>query len=168
MVFGGILLWLEVYCDWVCSGIILYGVLLMDEFYVSYFELKLVMVLKFSLIVVCEYKVGEFVGYGGIWVSECDICLGVVVIGYGDGYLCSVFLGILMWLNGCEVGIVGWVLMDMIFVDFGLNVIDKVGDEVLLWGVELLVEKIVVCIGISVYELIIKLIFCVVMEYLGE
>lgn len=88
VVFGGILLWLQFYFDWVCLGIILYGVLLLEyKFWGLDFGFQLVMFLIFSLIVVCDYKVGELVGYGGIWVSECDMCLGVVVMGYGDGYL---------------------------------------------------------------------------------
>lgn len=123
------------------------------------------MLLIFSLIVVCEYKVGEFVGYGGIWVSECDICFGVVVMGYGDGYLCVVLFGMLVLVNGCEVLIVGCVVMDMICVDLGLQVQDKVGDLVILWGEGLFVECIVEMMKVSVYEFIMCLILRVVMKY---
>ena len=107
-------------------------------------------------------------GYGGTWVSERDTRLGVVAIGYGDGYPRSAPSGTPMWLNGREVGIVGRVSMDMISVDLGPNAKDKVGDEVLLWGAELPVEKIAACTGISAYELITKLSSRVAMEYLGE
>lgn len=78
------------------------------------------MLLIFSLIVVREYKVGEFVGYGGIWVSERDIRFGVVAMGYGDGYSRVASFGTLVLVNGREVSIVGRVAMDMICVDLGL------------------------------------------------
>ena len=44
------------------------------------------MTLKTSLIAVRKHKAGEPVGYGGTWVSEKDTYLGVIAIGYGDGY----------------------------------------------------------------------------------
>lgn len=44
------------------------------------------MSLTSSLIAVREHKAGEPVGYGGTWVSERDTRLGVVAMGYGDGY----------------------------------------------------------------------------------
>ena len=56
----------------------------------------------------------------------------------------------------------------MISVDLGPNSSDKVGDEVLLWGADLPVEKIAAYTGISAYELITKLTSRVAMEYLGE
>ncbi|VTR19596.1 Alanine racemase, biosynthetic [Serratia fonticola] len=62
-----------------------------------------------------------------------------------------------VWLNGREVPIVGRVSMDMISVDLGPNASDKVGDEVVLWGNELPVERVAAFSGISAYELITKL-----------
>lgn len=44
------------------------------------------MSLTSSLIAVRDHKAGEPVGYGGTWVSERDTRLGVVAMGYGDGY----------------------------------------------------------------------------------
>ncbi len=43
-------------------------------------------VTNLNLIAVREHKAGEPVGYGGTWVSERDTRLGVVAMGYGDGY----------------------------------------------------------------------------------
>ncbi|WP_145513928.1 alanine racemase [Yersinia massiliensis] len=165
---GGILLWPEAHRDWVRPGIILYGVSPLDQPHASHFGLQPAMALKSSLIAVREHKAGEPVGYGGAWVSERDTRLGVVAIGYGDGYPRSAPSGTPMWINGREVGIAGRVSMDMISVDLGPDANDKVGDEVLLWGVELPVEKIAACTGISAYELITKLTSRVTMEYLGE
>ncbi|AHG19842.1 alanine racemase [Chania multitudinisentens RB-25] len=165
---GGILLWPQAHRDWVRPGIILYGVSPMDNPRAGYFGLQPAMTLKSSLIAVREHKAGEPVGYGGIWVSERDTRLGVVAMGYGDGYPRSAPSGTPIWVNGREVPIVGRVSMDMISVDLGPNATDKVGDEVVLWGNELPVERVAACSGISAYELITKLTQRVEMEYIGE
>lgn len=101
-------------------------------------------------------------------VSERDTRLGVIAIGYGDGYPRSAPSGTPVWLNGREVSIVGRVSMDMISIDLGPESTDKVGDEALMWGAELPVERVAACTGISAYELITNLTSRVAMEYLGE
>ncbi|PVD45669.1 alanine racemase [Serratia liquefaciens] len=165
---GGTLLWPDAHNDWVRPGIILYGVSPMEDANGSQFDLQPAMKLKSNLIAVREHKAGESVGYGGTWVSEGDTRLGVVAMGYGDGYPRSAPSGTPVWLNGREVPIVGRVSMDMMSVDLGPNATDKVGDEVVLWGQELPVERIADCTGISAYELITKLTQRVAMEYIGE
>ncbi len=85
------------------------------------------MTLKSSLIAVREHKAGEAVGYGGTWVSPRDTRLGVVAMGYGDGYPRSAPTGTPILINGREVPIVGRVSMDMISVDLGPAAADKVG-----------------------------------------
>ncbi|MFP1461671.1 alanine racemase C-terminal domain-containing protein [Escherichia coli] len=101
-----------------------------------------VMSLTSSLIAVREHKAGEPVGYGGTWVSERDTRLGVVAMGYGDGYPRAAPSGTPVLVNGREVPIVGRVAMDM---DRGTRVQraqDKAGDPVILWGEGLPVERI--------------------------
>ncbi|VEI21486.1 Alanine racemase, biosynthetic [Serratia plymuthica] len=165
---GGTLLWPDAHNDWVRPGIILYGVSPMEDSCGSQFDLQPAMTLKSNLIAVRDHKAGESVGYGGTWVSEGDTRLGVVAMGYGDGYPRSAPSGTPVWLNGREVPVVGRVSMDMISVDLGPGATDKVGDEVVLWGKALPVERIAACTGISAYELITKLTQRVAMEYIGE
>ena len=165
---GGILLWPQAHRDWVRPGIILYGVSPMDHSQADRFGLQPAMTLKSSLIAVREHKAGEPVGYGGIWVSERDTRLGVVAIGYGDGYPRSAPSGTPVWVNGREVPLVGRVSMDMISVDLRPDATDNVGDEVVLWGNPLPVEQVAAYSGISAYELITKLTQRVEMEYIGE
>lgn len=165
---GGILLWPQAHYDWVRPGIIMYGVSPLAEPYGESFGLEPAMALTSSLIAVRSHKAGEPVGYGGTWVSERDTRLGVVAIGYGDGYPRSAPSGTPVWINGREVPIVGRVSMDMMSVDLGPDSTDSVGDEVLLWGKPLPVERIAAFTGISAYELITKLTARVVTQYLGE
>ncbi len=161
-------MWPQAHRDWVRPGIILYGVSPLEEQYADRFGLQPAMTLKSSLIAVREHKAGEPVGYGGTWVSERDTRLGVVAMGYGDGYPRSAPSGTPVWVNGREVPIVGRVSMDMISVDLGPGATDKVGDEAVFWGNQLPVERVAAFSGVSAYELITKLTQRVAMEYIGE
>ncbi len=146
----------------------MYGASPMADKTAADFNLLPAMTLKSSLIAVRKHKAGEAVGYGGTWSSEQDTYLGVVAMGYGDGYPRSAPAGTPVFINGREVPLVGRVSMDMITVDLGPTCQDKVGDEVILWGNALPVEKIAAHSGISAYELITKLTSRVAMEYLDE
>ena len=163
---GGILLWPQSHYDWVRPGIILYGVSPLDDRSTGRdFGCQPVMTLTSSLIAVREHKAGEPVGYGGTWISERDTRLGVVAMGYGDGYPRAAPSGTPVLVNGREVPIVGRVAMDMICVDLGPQAQDKAGDAVVLWGEGLPVERIAEITKVSAYELITRLTSRVAMKY---
>ena len=164
---GGILLWPQSHFDWVRPGIILYGVSPLDSPSTGAdFGCQPVMSLTSSLIAVREHKAGEPVGYGGTWVSERDTRLGVVAMGYGDGYPRAAPTGTPVLVNGREVPIVGRVAMDMICVDLGPEAEDKTGDTVIMWGQGLPVERIAEITKVSAYELITRLTSRVAMKYI--
>ena len=56
----------------------------------------------------------------------------------------------------------------MISVDLGPDAGDRVGDDAILWGDALPVERVAAATGISAYELITKLTSRVAMEYPEE
>ncbi|MFM2481044.1 alanine racemase [Celerinatantimonas sp. YJH-8] len=116
-----------------------------------------VMTLRSKLIAVREHQQGEPVGYGAIWHSKSDTKIGVVAMGYGDGYPRTMPSGTPIWINGRTVPLVGRVSMDMLTVDLGAESADKVGDEVVLWGPQNPVEKIAAQVGTIGYELLIQL-----------
>ena len=164
---GGILLWPQSHFDWARPGIILYGVSPLEQKpWGLDFGMQPVMSLTSSLIAVREHKAGEPVGYGGTWVSERDTRLGVVAMGYGDGYPRAAPSGTPVLVNGREVPIVGRVAMDMVCVDLGPNAEDKTGDEVIMWGDGLPVERIAEITKVSAYELITRLTSRVAMKYI--
>lgn len=165
---AGILLWPDAHYDWVRPGIIMYGASPQEGTSAEHFGLQSVMTLKSTLIAVREHAAGQCVGYGATWCSQRDTRLGVVAIGYGDGYPRSAPSGTPVLVNGRKVPIVGRVSMDMITVDLGPNANDKVGDKVILWGKSLPVEEIAAQTGIINYELLTKLTSRVVMEYVDE
>ncbi|NCB57065.1 MAG: alanine racemase [Gammaproteobacteria bacterium] len=162
---AGIMEWHDAHADWIRPGIMLYGAspFLGKTGYDH--GLQPVMTLKTSLIAVRLVKQGEPVGYGAKWVAQQDTKVGVVAIGYGDGYPRMAPSGVPVLVNGRIVPLVGRVSMDMLTVDLGPDAADKVGDDVTLWGEGLPVETVAEAIGTIPYELITKLTPRVIMEY---
>ncbi len=140
--------------DAVRPGISVYGISPMEALNGQDLGLKPVMSMTSSLIAVRDVAKGGKVGYGASWQAKSDTRLGVVAMGYGDGYPRLAPTGTPMLVNGRKVPIVGRVSMDMITVDLGANATDKVGDEVILWGEGLPVEEVARHIGTLGYELV--------------
>lgn len=164
---SGILCWPQSHYDWVRPGIILYGVSPLEDGARASDEGFLpVMSFTSSLIAVREHKAGEPVGYGATWKSERDTRLGVIAMGYGDGYPRCAPPGTPVLINGREVPIAGRVSMDMICVDLGPDAQERVGDHVLMWGDGLPVERIAEITKVSAYELITRLTPRVTMKYI--
>lgn len=163
---SGILFWKDSHLEWIRPGIIMYGISVNNEKCGLEYGLIPVMTLTSSLIAVREHQKGEPVGYGGAWVSERDTKIGVVAIGYGDGYPRDIPCGTPVFINGRRVPIVGKVSMDMLTVDLGQESQDRVGDEVILWGKQLPIEEIAEISGVLSYELITKLTPRVLTEYI--
>lgn len=160
---AGILAWPASHRDVIRPGIALYGVSPFDyteqgKATGQQLGLKPVMTLKSEIITIRKHKKGESVGYGQIWTSDKDTYLGVVAMGYGDGYPRGIESGTTVWVNGRLVPILGRVAMDMILIDLGNECKDQSGDEVIFWGNEALpVEKIAAYSGMSAYELLTRL-----------
>ncbi|WP_202816236.1 alanine racemase [Vibrio bivalvicida] len=162
---AGLLAWPNSQLDWVRPGIIMYGVSPFNDRNAEQMGYQPVMTLKSHLIAVRDVKAGESVGYGGIWTSQRDTKVGVIAIGYGDGYPRTAPNGTPVLVNGRKVPIAGRVSMDMLTVDLGANAEDKVGDEAILWGKALPAEEVAYHIGTIAYELVTKLTSRVDMEY---
>jgi alanine racemase len=134
--------------NWIRPGLMLYGVSPMlisadkrDESE-PLATMTPVMTLQSSLIALRVINAGESVGYGSAWTCKSDTTIGVVAIGYGDGYPRHAANGTPVLINGRRVPIVGRVSMDMITVDLGYSAQNKVGDLAILWGKDLPVEEI--------------------------
>lgn len=155
---AGILGWNQLCPDshgqWLRPGIMLYGVSPFIDSHAEDHKLKPVMTLSSELIAVNHFNKGDAVGYGGHYQCEEDMPIGVVAIGYGDGYPRHVVTGTPVLVNGKAVPVVGRVSMDMITVDLRGCIDARVGDEVILWGEGLPVEEIADCAGTIGYELL--------------
>ena len=131
----------------------MYGISPFDDEDAKSLGLKPVMTLKSRILATHKIKKGDKVGYGAYYVADKDTTIGIVATGYGDGYPRSAPNGTPVLVNGRIVPTAGHVCMDMLFVDLGENANDKVGDEVVLWGDGLPVEKIASLCNTIPYEL---------------
>lgn len=144
----------DAHFDWVRPGIMLYGVSPFAE-PDPLLNLKPVMTVSSHLIAIKEIRQGDSVGYGCSWTAPQDGLIGVVAIGYGDGYPRHAANGTPVLVNNQRCAVVGRVSMDMITVDLsGLKDQAKVGDQVVLWGDGLGVEEIAQHADTIPYELL--------------
>lgn len=139
---AGIIGWQQALTDWVRPGIMLYGISPFPGSNGEQLGLKPVMGLHSRLIAVKPILKGDKVGYGGTWICEKNTLLGVVAIGYGDGFPRYARVGTPVLVNGQRVPLIGRVSMDMITVDLQSQPNARTGDPVCLWGNGLAVEEI--------------------------
>lgn len=154
---AGIFAWPQAHADWVRPGLSLYGASpFADKTGVEY-GLKSVMTLSSRLIAVNHVKKGEKVGYGGTWSAPEDTLVGIVGVGYGDGYPQFAQSGTPILVNGVECHLAGRVSMDMLAVDLQSMPEARVGDPVILWGDGLPVERVARHSGTSAYEILTRM-----------
>lgn len=139
---AGILGWPQSISDWVRPGVMLYGISPFPDSTGQQLGLKPVMELHSRLIAVKRIESGDTVGYGNSWTCEKPTTMGIVGIGYGDGYPRYAKVGTPVLVNGQRVPLIGKVSMDMITIDLGTQVHVQPGDPVTLWGEGLPVEEI--------------------------
>ncbi len=97
-----------------------------------------VMSVKSHLVQIHSLEAGERVSYGGRWVAPEPSWVGVVALGYGDGYPRGLSNRAVMLVRGQEVPVIGSVCMDYTMVDLTGVVTATgslaVGEEVLILG----------------------------------
>jgi alanine racemase len=151
---AGILAWPQTHRDWVRPGIMLYGVSPFIDSIGTAHGLQPVMTLHSHLITVKTIKKGDAVGYGASWTAPKTMQLGVVAIGYGDGYPRHAKAGTPVLVNQKRVSTIGRVSMDMIMLDLSECPQAKVGDPVVLWGEGLPVETVAEHADTIAYDLL--------------
>jgi alanine racemase len=151
---AGVLGWPQSHLDWIRPGIMIYGASPLLGKSAAELGLQPVMTLTSRLIAVSHLRKGERVGYGGEWTCPEDMPVGVVAIGYGDGYPRHAPSGTPVLVNGERVSLIGRVSMDMITVDLRSQSNAKVGDPVVLWGEGLPVDEVAQHAGTIGYELL--------------
>jgi alanine racemase len=162
---AGILAWPDTHRDWVRPGIMLYGVSPFVSSSAAEHDLQPVMTLQSELISVNQQRQGEPIGYGGTYRCPEDMPVGVVAIGYGDGYPRHAPGGTPVLVNGKRVPLIGRVSMDMICVDLRDCPKAGIGDPVVLWGAGLPVEEIASQAETIGYELLCQVTQRVPLDY---
>ncbi|MFW5425790.1 MAG: alanine racemase [Methylophagaceae bacterium] len=156
------------HADWIRPGIMLYGSSPFKTQSASSLNLKPVMKLTSKLIAIQNLKSGNEVGYGGDWVAEHATRVGIVNIGYGDGYSRQLSNAGSVMIQGEIVDVLGRISMDMMAIDLSHVLHAKVGNEVVLWGCEQLpIDDIANKADTISYELLCQISERVIREYHG-
>ena len=97
-------------------------------------ELRPVMAFKTRLMQIKRAPAGSGVGYGHTFVTPCESLIGVLPVGYADGYRRGLQHGGEVIVRGARAPVVGAVSMDLTTIDITDIAGASVGDEVILWG----------------------------------
>lgn len=167
---AGILNLPDTHYQYVRPGIMLYGSSPLVGTTGEELGLSPVMTLKARLMAINEVKAGAAIGYGARHVCKQNTRVGVVGIGYADGYPRSAADGTPVLVHSgnqaLRTGVIGRVSMDMITIDLtGMNQ-TQVGDEVTLWGDGLSADEVARHADTIAYELFCKITQRVHREYL--
>jgi alanine racemase len=97
-------------------------------------ELQPVMTFKTRLMQIKRAPAGSGVGYGHTFVAPRESLIGVLPVGYADGYRRGLQHGGEVIVRGARAPVVGAVSMDLTTIDVTDIAGASVGDEVILWG----------------------------------
>ena len=146
----------EFHFDLVRCGVAIYG---MDPFGVdaAAHELTPAMSLHGYVAEIKAAAAGDSVGYGRTWIATSDTLVGVIPIGYGDGYRRGLGNRSDVLVDGARVSGVGTVSMDNLTVDLGPDsTVDRGAPAVLLGtqgDAEISAEELAERLGTINYEI---------------
>ena len=148
---AAILGWPDAHRDWARPGIMLYGA---DPMPGEGNDLHPVMTLESQVIAVRNIAAGDPVGYGGRFIASRPTRVGLVAIGYADGYPRSAPDGVPVAVDNKLTKLIGRVSMDMITVDLTDLPEAGIGSTVELWGKQVSVNQVAQAAGTIAYELL--------------
>lgn len=153
---AGTLHWPDAHQDWVRPGIMLYGASPFADPSI-HAPLKPVMTLSAQLISVKSLPAGHGVGYGSTFICPEAMPVGIVGIGYGDGYPRHAPNGTPVMIDGVCCPLIGRVSMDMLAVDLRALPQARIGQRAVLWGQNPSATEIAARCGTISYELFCQL-----------
>lgn len=151
---AAIIAWPDSRADWVRPGIMNYGVSPFPGDVEAAQTLRPAMTLVSEIIAIREIPAGDSVGYGARWTADRRSVIATVAVGYADGYPRHAPNGTPVYVGGKIMPLVGTVSMDMITVDVTDHPGVAIGDQVELWGSNVLVSEVAECAGTISYELL--------------
>lgn len=135
-------------------GLMLYGATPFPAAHPQADLLRPVMTLESKLIAIRDLAAGEPVGYGARYITPMPMRVGVVAMGYADGYPQFAPDGTPVSIDGRPGRLAGRVSMDMLTVDLSGHPEATVGTPVQLWGDQVPVSELARHCGTSAYELL--------------
>ncbi|RRV09135.1 alanine racemase [Pseudomonas sp. v388] len=145
--------WPNIPSDWVRPGIMLYGATPFDRPHPLADQLQPVMTLESKIISVSELPASEPVGYGATFVTSGSTRLGIVAMGYADGYPRQAPTGTPVFVDGQPSRLLGRVSMDMLCVDLSHLPQAGLGSSVELWGRNVLASEVANHAGTIPYQI---------------
>ena len=145
--------WPDVRSDWVRPGLMLYGADPFQQPTDASAQIRPVMSLRSKIIAVRELAAGEPLGYGARFVASEPTRIGVVAMGYADGYPQFAPNGTPILIDGQRGRLVGRVSMDMLTVDLTPHPQAGVGTDVELWGRDVTLSELAPICATSAYRL---------------
>ncbi len=141
---------------WLRPGVMLYGATPYGDLASQspkHLGLMPAMALRAKILSVQSIAAGDAIGYGSRYVAKQAMRVGIVAVGYADGYPRHAPDGTPVWVGGKRTKLVGRVSMDMIVID--ITDVDLVGidSEVELWGGNLPIDEVAQACGTIGYEL---------------
>lgn len=115
------------------AGVMLYG-MLPDFDTQKTVPMEPVMTLTTRIIEIRTHPPGRFLSYGCTFRTERESRIGIMPLGYGDGYSRKLSNRGQVIVRGRRAPIVGRVCMDQVLIDLTGIPEAQIGDEVLLWG----------------------------------
>lgn len=137
-----ILGWPSVPSDWVRPGLMLYGATPFEQDHPLAARLQPVMTVESKVICVRELPAGEPVGYGAKFIAPKPMRIGVVAMGYADGYPRHAPTGTPVLVAGQRSQLLGRVSMDMLCIDLTDVPEAGLGSTVELWGKNILASEL--------------------------
>lgn len=137
--------------DMVRPGIMLYGQAPSPDFNLTW-DLREVLTLKSALGLVKKTGKNEPVSYSRRYYTSYDTHIGVIPVGYADGFSRRNTNNARVLINGRSYPVVGTVCMDMIMVDLGADTDCKAGDEAIIYGPGITVNEVAKRLGTIAYE----------------
>jgi alanine racemase len=126
---GGVFLQPQSWLDMVRPGISIYGI---DPTCRPSMDRHLQPAMRWTapLIGIRDVPAGATVGYGQTWIADKPTRLGLIPIGYGDGYPRSLSNRGIMMIRGQPAKVAGRVSMDLTVIDLSGAAQAALGDEV--------------------------------------
>jgi len=149
-------------------GIMLYGSTPLGDQDESKQRLKPAMSLRSAIFSIRDIAAGEFIGYGGRYVCKKPTRVGVVAMGYADGYPRHAADGTPVSIDGHQSQLIGRVSMDMLTVDLTHLPHIQVGAPVELWGDSVTANSVAVHSSTIAYTLFTGITRRVPLQYINR
>ncbi|MGA1862664.1 alanine racemase [Deferribacter thermophilus] len=118
------------------------------------FGLKPVMSIFSKIIHIKKLKKGDKISYNQTYTAKKDMKIGVIPIGYADGYFRNLSNKGIMFINGKPCNVVGTVCMDMTMIDITHLNDSDLDSEVEILGKNIDAEQIAKMCGTISYEIL--------------